>query len=251
MILIFNFLLFITTFLGGSVPIWSKLWDSKWMHYLLALSGSFLLSITFLHLIPESVYHLDARAGLLLLAGFFLQQVIQRLTHGLEHGHVHFNSHSETGIRVWPVFAGLLIHAFSEGIPLGMVYADENVLPTLFLAISVHKLPEAMLLIALIHQRLKSRRKAWVFLFFFSLVTPVASLLSFYLGAYFNVVHTLLHYLIPVIAGVFIHIGTTIFFESGTRSHEMTWRKWVAMLLGIALGILSIFVTGISGGHVH
>lgn len=250
MILFFNLLLFLSTFFGGSVPIWSKLWDSKWMHYLLALSGSFLLSITFLHLVPEAVYHLNASAGLLLLAGFFLQQVIQKLTHGLEHGHAHFHSHPESGVRIWPVFAGLLIHAFSEGIPLGMVYSDPNMLPSLFLAISVHKLPEAMLLIALIHQGMKSRRKAWLFLFIFALVTPAASLMSYYLGGQFKVVHTLLHYLIPVIAGVFIHIATTIFFESGTRRHEMTWKKWVAMLLGIALGILSIFATG-SAGHTH
>ena len=87
--MLYNILLFVITFLGGSVPLWVKGLDDKKMHYLLAFSGSFLLSITLLHLLPETFEELGSAAGFYLLVGFFLQLIIQRITHGIEHGHVH------------------------------------------------------------------------------------------------------------------------------------------------------------------
>jgi hypothetical protein len=47
-------------------------------------------------------------------------------------------------------------------------------------------------------------------------------------------------WLIPIFAGAFIHIATTIFFESGTRQHMLTWRKTLAILLGVALGLTTL-----------
>jgi hypothetical protein len=47
--------------------------------------------------------------------------------------------------------------------------------------------------------------------------------------------------LIPVVAGSFIHIATTIFFESGTKQHLLTWQKAFAILIGVGIGLLSLF----------
>ena len=88
MYLIFNIFLLLATIIGGSVPLWSKRWSEQSMKYLLAFSGAFLLSITLLHLLPETIETSGHSAGLLILAGFFLQLVIQRFTHGVEHGHI-------------------------------------------------------------------------------------------------------------------------------------------------------------------
>src|SRR5687768_11372633 len=104
--LFYNLLLFAITFAGGSIPLWAKGLNDKRMHLLLAFSGSFLLSITFLHLLPETFEELGSEAGFYLLVGFFIQLLIQRFTHGIEHGHVHLDHHGHH-ISLTPILAGL------------------------------------------------------------------------------------------------------------------------------------------------
>lgn len=243
MVLVYNAILFLITLIGGSIPLWSKEWSDQKMKYLLAFSGAFLLSITFLHIIPESFELIGNSAGILLVLGFFLQQFFQKYTHGMEHGHAHIDSSSHH-VPFWPVFIGLAIHAFGEGLPLGISYSESMVLPSLFLAIALHKLPEAMLIISLFYAKNKKKKQTFGILILFSLITPFSSLLAYYLGIEFFIVSQLVHYLIPLIGGAFIHISTTIFFESGTKQHEMTFKKWLIVLAGIGFGLMSLL-----GGH--
>ena len=242
MFLLFTLVLFLITLAGGSIPLWSRRWNEQQMKYLLAFSGAFLLSITLLHLVPETLEHSghSHMGGLFILAGFFLQQLIQRFTHGVEHGHAHIGTGHHHHVPVLPVFAGLAVHAFSEGLPLGISYTDPATLPSLFIAIALHKLPEAMLITSLVYFSTHNKRNAWLLLILFSLITPVAGLLTAMLGARYEGVATFVTWCIPLIAGAFIHIATTIFFESGTRTHDMNWKKWMAVLSGIGLALLTL-----------
>lgn len=243
MFLLFSLTLFLITLAGGSIPLWSRSWSEQRMKYLLAFSGAFLLSITLLHLVPETLERTGHRGGIFILAGFFLQQMVQRFTHGVEHGHAHIGS-DHHHVPVLPVFAGLAVHAFSEGLPLGISYTDPATLPSLFMAIAFHKLPEAMLITSLVYFGARNKRNAWLLLVLFSLITPVAGMLTATLGAHYNGVATFVNWCVPLIAGAFIHIATTIFFESGTRTHDMNWKKWTAVLSGIGLALLTLL-----GGH--
>lgn len=239
MFLIYNLVLFLVTIAGGSFPLWNRSWNEQKMKYLLAFSGAFLLGITLLHLVPETIESAGHKAGVFILAGFFLQQLIQRFTHGVEHGHAHISDHHQ--VPVLPVFAGLAIHAFSEGLPLGISYADQATLPSLYAAIALHKLPEAMLITSLIAAgQPANKNKAWLLLVLFSAITPFAGVLTAAVGSRYEEVHHFVELCIPVIAGAFIHIATTIFFESGTKSHDMNWKKWSAVLLGIGFALITL-----------
>lgn len=240
MFFLFTLILFLITLAGGSIPLWNRSWNEQRMKYLLTFSGSFLLSITLLHLVPETLEHTGHRGGIFILAGFFLQQMIQRFTHGVEHGHAHIGGDHHHHVSVLPVFAGLAVHAFSEGLPLGISYTDPATLPSLFIAIALHKLPEAMLITSLVYFSTRNKRNAWLLLVLFSLITPAAGILTAALGARYSGVDTFVHWCVPLIAGAFIHIATTIFFESGTRTHDMNWKKWTAMLTGIGLALLTL-----------
>jgi zinc and cadmium transporter len=235
--LYFNALLFIITFVGGSLPLWAKPIGERQMHLLLAFSGAFLLSITFLHLLPETFEELNHHAGLLILGGFFLQLVIQRFTHGIEHGHVHHHDHHH--IALVPILAGLGLHAFMEGLPLGFNYRIGATTPSLYMAVAAHKLPEAMIA-AMLVAGAKGKRTALIALFFFALITPIASVLATFAGTKYYAMSKLVAALIPVVAGAFIHIATTIFFESGTKQHLLTWRKIAAIIAGVGLGLATL-----------
>lgn len=236
--LTYNLLLFAITFAGGSIPLWTKGIDDRRMHLLLAFSGSFLLSITLLHLLPETFEELGSKAGIYLLAGFFIQLLIQRFTHGIEHGHVHLERH-EHHISLTPILLGLGLHAFMEGLPLGFNYRLEATEPSLYMAVAAHKLPEAML-VTMLTMATKGKARAMVVLIGFSLITPVASIIAVALGENYYAMAQLVAALVPIVAGAFVHISTTIFFESGTRHHMLTWQKVMAMLIGVGIGLATL-----------
>lgn len=249
MILVYNILLLLITIAGGSIPLWYTSWSDKKMKYLLAFSGAYLLSITMLHLIPESVENVGFAAGGYLLLGFFLQQVLQKFTHGVEHGHHHSGAHHH--FPIVSLFIGMALHAFGEGIPLGTTYHEDSTVPSLYLAIALHKLPEAMLLVSLLVHGQRSKGRSILWLFLFALLTPVSSMLTHYAGSHLDAFTTILPYINAVVTGSFLHIGTTIFFESGTNAHDMSWRKWLIIVLGIGLALLSVMGQGQEHIHAH
>lgn len=233
-----NFLLAIVTILAGALSMLARPLSDRNMNLLLAFSGSFLLGITCLHLLPETFSEMPQRAGVYLLTGFFLQLLIQRATHGVEHGHAHIHDHGHA-LRVFPILLGLSLHAFMEGIPLGFHYRNSATNPSLYLAVGAHKIPEAMIMGMLLKHAYPTV-KAWLLIVLFSLVTPLSAWAATLLGTSYHAFADAVTAVIPIVAGAFIHISTTIFFESGTRQHMLTFKKVWAMVLGIALAGLTL-----------
>lgn len=218
-----------------------RLIDDKKMNLLLAFSGSFLLSITFLHLIPETIEDLGHKAGLYLLIGFFLQLLIQRFTHGVEHGHSHIHTHSHH-IPLFSIMTGLGLHALMEGFPLGFNYRMPQTNLSLYFAVATHKLPEIVIVATLIRSANGKGFKSWGLLLLFALLTPISSVLASYLGSKYFAISNILGIMIPVVAGAFVHIATTIFYESGTKQHTLTNQKIMAIILGVALGSATLLL---------
>jgi hypothetical protein len=76
----------------------------------------------------------------------------------------------------------------------------------------------------------------------FAVLTPLASVLASYLGSKYFAVSNILGILIPIVAGAFIHIATTIFYESGTKQHTLTNQKIIAIVLGVALSAATLLL---------
>lgn len=239
----YNILLFLLSFVGGSIPLWAKNWTSLHMNNLLAFSGSFLLGITLLHMVAEGFDQMGHSAGLWLLVGFFIQLFIQRFTHGAEHGHHHQHEathpHHHHHLPLASIFIGLSFHAFMEGLPLGSHYHYSATEPSLYLGVAAHKLPEAMLMTSLMRTRF-SRQTSLVFLFFFSLITPFSGGLAHYLAHEYPQMARALQALIPVVAGAFLHISTTIFYESGSAHHRLNPSKVLVIIVGIGLALATL-----------
>src|SRR5690606_9232686 len=117
----------------------------------------------------------------------------------------------------------------------------EGTQSSLYLAVGAHKLPEAMLLTSLVYS-IKGRKQALIMLVIFSLITPFASVLADVLGKQYLLMSKIVMWLVPIVAGAFIHIATTIFFESGTRQHLLTRHKLLAILLGVGLGLTTLLL---------
>src|SRR5690554_7479177 len=152
------FLPFLSVILGYLVAVWIQPKNKRVIKLLLAFSGSFLLTMTVSHLLPEVYEHVlqtstmhshDSHShhdhshggmktiGLFIVLGIVFQIVLEFFSKGAEHGHVHI--HDKMTSLPWLLFISLCLHALLEGMPISH---HEH----LAWAIAVHHLPIAVIL---------------------------------------------------------------------------------------------------------
>lgn len=204
----------------------------------LVFSGAYLFAITVTHLLPElySEPSQAARTGFLILAGFFLQQILEFISQGVEHGHIHVHreGHAHRFSNGMWVLVALSFHAVLEGTMLNRAGTTTSTDPLLW-GVLLHKAPEAFALISVLACEM-SRRQALALLLLFALASPVGLWLNqFMTGAGFWS-PSFLHGLFAVVCGSFLHISTTIVFESSS-DHRFNARKLAVAILGAAVAL--------------
>jgi zinc and cadmium transporter len=163
---------------GGLAVFFVKKDSNQRLKLILSFSGAYLFAITILHLLPD-VYQGDQThlIGLFILGGFILQILLEQFSQGIEHGHIHLNSHQQS--FPWGIMLSLCLHAFLEGMPL----TNGNIQS---------------------------------------------------LGSYYP-------YIMGVVIGIFLHISTTILFESSV-DHKFSMKKTFAVLAGITIALMGLFL---------
>jgi zinc transporter ZupT len=200
------------------------------MKLLISFSGAYLFAITVLHLIPEIYHtHSDVSVGTFILIGFFLQIVLEHFSQGIEHGHAHFH-----GSLPLSMLIGLCVHAFMEGMPLATCFHHHHDTQNALLAgIALHKVPVSIVLFSMfLHSGMK-KGKAFFLLVLFALMTPLGTFAAEYIGELSN-------YFVEInaiVVGVFLHISTTILFES-SEGHSFNRQKMIAIVLGAGIALL-------------
>lgn len=244
------FLLFFTALLAGSVVFFAPNFREKYFKLVLVFAGSYLFSITILHILPELF---DSgfpakQMGLYILIGFLLQQLLEFWSSGIEHGHIHTHDHSG-GKALYTIMIGLFVHAFLEGTLLShgeLIEDGEAVLghvhnsKTVLWGILLHKAPAAFALTAVLSHSL-SKKYTILLLVIFALASPLGMLSSSYLFESKLLQKDAIGMLYGLVAGGFLHISTTIFIESSPH-HTFQWRKLLVIFFAAALAILSEFL---------
>ncbi|PWV50688.1 ZIP family metal transporter [Chitinophaga sp. S165] len=236
----FLLIVFLATLGGGLIPMMVRRVNPNFPIYMLAFTGACLFGVTIMHLLPEVYHELGHSAGIYILLGFFLQVALQTLSHGTEHGHTHIPKDGHHHVQILPLLLGLSIHAFMEGIPLGFQFEDKAALSSLVIGVAAHKLPEAFTLITVMVHAHQRGAKLWRILVIFSLVTPIAAILASVLGEHSTYISNVTAYIVALVIGAFLHISTTIFYESGTKHHELSYRKVIAIVAGLLLAFLTL-----------
>ena len=205
---------------------------------LLSFSGGFLLSIAFIHFIPELYSKNSEQIGLFILLGFLVQVILEFLSKGIEHGHTHINTNSSAFLVM---MIGLSIHAFIEGIPLagnyhGHHHHDHSGSLTIFTGILIHKLPVAISLTTLMLSSSLKFKGILFNLILFSLMAPLGLFLGKYLFMEGFVEHAVLDNVLAIVIGMLLHISTTIIFES-SEGHKFNLYKFLSIILGFGIAI--------------
>ena len=198
--------------------------------FLLIFSGAFFLATAVLEIFP-TVYEIHSHSiGLYVLGGLFFQMIVESLSKGAEHGHVHFEHKKSFPLSI---FFGLFLHSFFEGMPI-MHQHSHNLLWAIF----IHNIPVAMVLYGAVSQMKIKKIYQLLFMLAFALAGPLGVIFGETVLAEFHLQAS------AFVAGIFIHIATVILFES-TDSHKFKTQKVLTVLLGFVIAYLTI------QGHQH
>lgn len=231
--------------ISGGVALLIRTESKAVVQILLSFSGAYILGITVLHLMP-SVFSGDFEsASFWLLGGFFIQLLLEQLSKGVEHGHIHAHPGARANFAI-SIMLGLCLHAFIEGLPLSNyaefhealhAHGDDSEDHHLLFGIILHKIPAAFALMVLFVKSGYSRLVAWLCLILFASMSPLGALVT----ARMELDHALLANLVALVVGSFLHISTTILFEADDkRQHAVSWRKLVVILAGLGLSMFTL-----------
>ncbi len=217
-----NYLLpFLSVLLGYGVALFLQPKNKKNLKLLLAFSGSFLLSLTVVHLLPEVYESHSHNIGIFIMVGILFQIILEFFSKGAEHGHVHGH---ETMVQIpWLLFVSLCIHAFLEGLPVNRHH-------NLAWGISIHHLPIAVILTTFFIKSQLNKTAILFFMLAFAIMTPLGTLVA-------NEVGFLQDYyteITAIVIGILFHISSTIIFES-SEGHKFNIAKVSMIVLGILL----------------
>jgi zinc transporter ZupT len=217
-----NYLLPLLSVLLGYFIAWFLKPKSKTnLKLLLAFSGSFLLSLTVIHLLPEMYESHNSNIGLFIMAGILFQIILEFFSKGAEHGHVH--GHETMTHIPWLLFISLCIHAFLEGFPVSHHH-------NLAIGIAIHHLPIAIILTTFFINSSLNNKAIFSFMITFAIMTPLGSIISDYLP----VLNDYYTEITAVVIGILFHISSTIIFES-SEGHKFNVAKISMIILGIVL----------------
>ncbi len=205
----------------------------KHVKLLLAFSGAYLFSAVLIHFLPEIILAKGAQIGLFVLAGFLLQIVLDFFSTGIEHGHYHEHDFKK-GVVPTAAIVGLFVHAFFEGLPIEMQHSHHGH-QTMLMAIVLHKIPITIVLYALLRSLELSKLAMWSVLILFGLMSPLGTLI----GEVVPNLENASYYLTAFAVGIFLHVSTTILFES-SHNHRYNFAKLAVVVFGMALAYVSL-----------
>lgn len=217
-----NYLLpLLSVLLGYIIALFLKPKNKTNLKLLLAFSGSFLLSLTVMHLLPDVYESGNTKVGIFIMLGILFQIILEFFSKGAEHGHVH--GHDKMIQMPWLLFISLCIHALLEGFPIGNHH-------DLAFGIAIHHLPIAIILTTFFMNAGLNKTALFLFMLTFAVMTPLGTLVS----DSFPMLNQYYTEITAVVIGILFHISSTIIFES-SEGHKFNIAKVSMIILGILL----------------
>ena len=240
------FILLFTALLAGISAFFLPNMERFKYRLTLVFAGAYLFSVTIVHILPELFAHAsDPRMiGAFILVGFFMQQGLEYFTSGVEHGHVHLSDKGEHHGRMssFMILFAMCIHSFLEGSLLAhpsSIHAHHDANALLF-GILMHKAPAAFALVSILKFKIKNKQKVIAYLLLFALASPMGLLLGDIMVGAEKLSESVFTVLFALVCGNFLHISTTIVFES-SADHHFNLQKFFVALIGAIVAVAAEF----------
>ncbi len=230
-ILTYN-ILFFAALISGLVMVALKSKLTVNIKLLLSFSGSFLLGICFLHLIPHLYEDYSYNIGFFILIGFIFQLLLEYFSKGIEHGHFHA-SNKDAKIFPYSIFISLCLHEFIEGMVLvNPTHSYDNT--SLLIGITIHRIPIAIILATMLLAKKVSKTTLYASIIIFATTAPLGLFLAQNFGS------SLLEnvsVLSALAVGILLHVSTTILFET-SEGHKFNLNKFIVIVIGLLSAII-------------
>ena len=251
-LLIFVVMILIVSVAAMFLPRMMKL-DMRQIHLLVALSAGIFLGILFFMLIPETFHEAHDRemdAAMWIVGGFmvvlFIDVIVKRMHMNkcacddcVDKDHLH-------EVTSLTAFIGLAIHAVVDGVVIAIaISAGESIAAFAIAGIALHKFADVFALSSIFTLTNIDKKKTFVFMIIFVLITPLAAIASMPL------VDTLsdMELFIPLAlaTGIFMYVG--IYSLLPEAFHER--RDSIKALAIVVIGVVAIALLAILFGDAH
>lgn len=186
-LILFAAVIFIVSMAAARLPFMFKKGRKIKLHMLITFSTGIMLGVLFVMLLPEALERATDNdvstegAAYMIFAGFLLlfliDFVVKKYLEKDEYDGCEACEHDVTSLSA---FLGLSIHSFFDGLALAAAFiAGEDVGMMVLIALCLHK---AVVVFSLASTMLMShhRERTWLYLTVFSLISPLAAVVSYY-----------------------------------------------------------------------
>lgn len=209
-------------------------WGKKSVTYFMCFASGVLISVSFLHIIPESFKMNVNAAPIFLLAGYLFLHVTNRLLSG----YVCDKLGSIKG-SLGPIAAlGISLHSFVDGIIYSVTFSVSVFTGTLAaFGMVLHEFPEGVVTFLLLLASGLDKKKSTIYAFLAAAIsTPLGTLLSYPLIG--NLEESVLGAMLAFSAGALLYVGATHLLPEAEREGKKY--SILALAIGILVAILII-----------
>ncbi|MDR0789507.1 MAG: ZIP family metal transporter [Bacteroidales bacterium] len=225
-------LLFVATIVSGSL--FFAFNALKFLKYISVFGGAFLLAVCFVDMLPDVFAQNDnvLLCSAFILIGFLLQLLLELISKGAEHGHLHTdnskdNPHSHSHLTPIMMLVGVSIHAFFEGFAL---IGENGINTSLLTGVILHNIPVSVVIVGSFVQSNSSKTRAFCMLSIFAIMGVAGALI----GHYSLFVMRYAHIVLSFVVGILLHVSVSTLFDN-ERSHQYNFIRFLIVIAAFGL----------------
>ncbi len=236
-VMLASFLACAVTTIGITVIGKFEKWGQEYSVYFMSFAAGVLISVSFMHIIPES-FQMNSAAPVFLLVGFLAIHLSNRL---LNLYACHEHQYADYAMGIIPML-GIGFHSFIDGLIYSVTF-NVSILTGALAAIGMifHEFPEGIVTFVLLKQAGFSRKKSALYAFLAAAVsTPLGTLVSYpFIN---NIDQSLLGILLAISAGALVYVGASHLLPAVERENKRY------SILALAAGVLVAVIIILSKG---
>jgi zinc and cadmium transporter len=221
---------FVTTFSGSLLPLLGDGWSKKHLWRLLAFSSGVLLSIAFLHLLPEAFELSGKSAGVAVLVTFGLLFAAENVT--MVHSCEDFLKPPASAVIPVSALVALTLHAGVDGMAIGVgLRRDMTLGSVISLGVILHKFSDGLTLTSLLHLAGYSKPHQWTLATVLAFATPLGAALSFLWSGPLSA--SMMGVVLAIATGSFLYVGAADLLPRLHDAHDRYCLLFFLLGLGV------------------
>ncbi|GLG00181.1 divalent cation transporter [Alicyclobacillus hesperidum subsp. aegles] len=224
---------------GGALTV-VRQFEGRTLASFTSIGAGFLLGATLLDRLPDTLHTMPKLGVTYMLIGYLLVLTLEIIRHSRNHEntHSHATGHAHTAAMQGGTIAlvSMMVHTFMDGVVIaGALAANRAEGILMFVAITLHKVPEGLTISAISLNSSNSRRRAFLWAFLLTCSTIVGAITAVVLG---SVGGPSVNIIMALATGTFLFISTSDLVPF-VRAQEQP-RNMLLLLFGCGVFYLSL-----------